>query len=108
MKDMRLFGNMLEKLYKEKSMSEDILCKKLNCTKDRFYSILSGCVMPTFEQLDSMAEMFQTTVEALLAGDSEHYETTIVHCMHEFNDPNAREDILDIIESYVELAAAVK
>ena len=108
MRDMRLFGNNLEKLCKEETVSEEVLCAKLNCTKARPYGMYKGFVMPTFDQLDSLAEVFQTTVKALLDGNIEHYNTTVVSCMGELSNPDGREEILDIIESYVELASSVR
>jgi transcriptional regulator with XRE-family HTH domain len=107
MKELRLFGNMIEKLCKEQSVSYEMLCEKLNCTISQLSDLLKGCVVPTFKQLESISELFQTTIETLLAGDNEHYEKTVVSCMAEFKDPDAREEILDIIENYAELATVV-
>lgn len=107
MEDMRLFGNMIGKLCKDKSVSYDYLCEELNCTKERFYAFLNGCAMPTFDQLNKLSKIFKLTPEELLAGDRDHYDATVVHCMNEFKNSKNREDILDIIEDYVKLASAV-
>ena len=107
MERMRLFGNMICKLSNEKSISHDLLCRELDCTEERLYALLNGCVRPTFMELDRLSEIFEHSPEELLAGNRNHYESTIVHCMNEFRDAKAREEILDIIEGYVRLASAV-
>ena len=107
MERMRLFGNMISKLSNEKSISHDLLCQKLECTEARLYALLNGCAMPTFEELEKLAEVFEHTPEELLTGDRNHYESTVVHCMNEFKTSKAREEILDIIEGYVKLVSAV-
>ena len=107
MEDLRLFGNMLEKLILDKGIMLYDLCEKLDCTKDILNRLIKGCVMPTFEQLNIMTEMFQISPEKLLAGDREHYEATVVHYMYGFKNCEGREEILDIIENYAKLASAV-
>ena len=107
MERMRIFGNMISKLSDEQHISSDSLCQILDCSEERLYALLNGCTMPTFEELEIFSEIFGHTPEELLAGDRSHYESTVVHCMNEFRDPNAREEILDIIEGYVKLVTAV-
>jgi len=107
MERTRLFGNMISKLSNEKSISYDQLCQKLECTEARLYALLEGCVMPTFEELEKLSEVFEHTPKELLAGNRDYYESTVVHCMNEFKDSKAREEILDIIEGYVKLVSAV-
>ena len=108
MEDLRLFGNMLEKLISENDISHDFLCEKLDCSKELLYRLLKGCVLPTFEQLDTLSGIFNVTADELLSGDRNHYEASVVHYMYDFKRPGSREEILDIIENYAELASAVE
>jgi len=108
MEDLRIFGNMVEKLSNEEGITPKILCENLNCTIDVFYELIKGYIVPTVDQLNKLAEMFKTTPEALLTGDREHYEQTVVHCMHDFSNTSNREEILDIIENYATLASVLE
>ena len=107
MERMRIFGNMISKLSDEQHISNDSMCQKLDCTEERLYALLSGCTMPTYEELELLSDVLGQTPEDLLAGDLNHYKSTVVHCMNEFRNPKAREEILDIIEGYVKLVSAV-
>ncbi|MCL2046329.1 MAG: hypothetical protein FWG88_08085 [Oscillospiraceae bacterium] len=104
---MRLFGNMISKLSNDMNITLDYIGKELNCTEERLYSLLNGITIPTFNELEVLSNIFSTTPEILLAGDKSHYESTVVHCMNEFKNPQAREDILDIIENYVKLVSII-
>jgi len=107
MEDLRVFGNMVEKLRGDMEVAHGFLCEKLSCSMDVLYGLLNGCVVPTLDQLNKLAEIFHVTPEELLAGDRKHYEKSVVHCMHDFSDTSHREEILDIIENYATLASVV-
>ena len=108
MEELRLFGNMIEKLKNDRGITNELLCKSLNCTTDMLNKLIKGCVAPTFEQLDKLAEIFRVTSEELLLGDRKFYEKSVVHCMNDFSNPANREEILDIIEDYAKLASVVE
>ncbi|MCL2627853.1 MAG: helix-turn-helix domain-containing protein [Oscillospiraceae bacterium] len=108
MEDLRVFGNMLEKLRNENDITNDALCEKLDCTKEVLINLLKGCVVPTTDQLVVLADVFNVTPEELFLGDRDHYEASVVHYMYDFKSPEAREKILDIIESYSKLVSGVK
>ena len=108
MENLRVFGNMVEKLSDEKGINHNSLCENLNCTIDVLYGILKGCIVPTIDQINKLAEIFHIAPEILLAGDREHYEQTVVHCMHDFSNTSNREEILDIIENYATLASVLE
>ena len=108
MEDLRLFGNMVEKLSNDNNLTNNYLCENLNCSIDVLYGILKGCIVPTVDQINKLAEIFHIAPETLLAGDREHYEKSVVHCMNEFSDKDNREEILNIIEKYAYLASVVE
>ena len=108
MEDLRLFGNMVEKLSNDNDITHRFLCENLNCTSDIVYGLLKGVIVPTTDQLNKLAEILKVTPEFLLAGDREHYEQSVVHCMNDFNNTSNREEILNIIENYATLASLVE
>jgi len=108
MEDLRIFGNMVEKLSNDREITYNTLCENLNCTVDVLYGLLKGCIVPTGEQLNKLAEIFKVTPDVLLTGDREYYEESVVHCMHKFTISSNREELLDIIENYATLASVVE
>lgn len=107
MKDMRILGNHIQQLAQDESKSEETICSLLNCTALQLQKVYKGLLFPTFEQLESLAEYFVLSVDALLDGNQAHYESTVVHCMGEFDHAENREMILDIIEDYLKLQSVV-
>lgn len=106
MKEMRLIGNMVGKLAIENKYDDSYMCDFLECTKKQYQSFLSGRLFLTFEQLEKLANLFKITIEVLMNGDHCYYEKNIVHCMGEFENPDNREMILDIIDDYLSLRSS--
>lgn len=107
MKSMRVLGSMIEKMAHEHQCTLADMGQVLDCTIDQVKAMYKGRVFPSFPQLEQLASRFSTTVDVLLAGDEEHYEKNVVHCMGNFDRPENREYILDIIDDYLRLKDAV-
>ena len=108
MKDMRILGNMIEKLAADRKVPAEELAKQIRCTPGQVAQLFKGRLLLAFDQLDALAAYFQVPVDTLLNGDPEHYQKTVVDCMGEFSDEKHREEILDIIDDYLDLCRAVK
>ena len=108
MKEMRLIGNMVQKLSKEREINDDSMCEKLDCTMNQYQSFLNGRMFLSFKQLEMLANYFGITIDSLLDGDCEYYEKNIVHCMGNFENLDNRETILDIIDDYLSLKTSVQ
>lgn len=103
MKDLRLLGSTIRKFSQEKHIHiEDIL----KCSADEAASILDGRVFPEFSSLQQLSDAFGVSVSELLNGDKDYYNKNFVHCMGAFDDPQNREEILDIIDDYLTLLDA--
>ena len=61
----------------------------------------------SYAKIKILAEALGTTVGELLKGDQKVYNSTVVHCMHEFEDDENREFILDIIDGYIDIVDAL-
>lgn len=107
MKNMRVLGNMIEKLALQKQDTLEDMGQVLDCTPNQVKAMYKGRVFPSFAQLNRLADYFGTTVDVLLNGDEEYYENNVVHCMGDFQNPENRENILDIIDDYLRLKEAV-
>ncbi len=108
MKEMRLMGNLVQKLSDDAKLDINFMCQHLDCTENQYHSFLSGRLFLSVNQLEKLASLFNITVDKLMDGDEECYERNIVHCMGEFEDSNNREKILDIIDDYLTLLSATK
>lgn len=107
MKETRVIGNYVQYLAHSKDLSEDDLARLLDCSPDQIYSFFKGRSYASFSQLQKLATLFDTTVADLINGDLERYNSTVVHCMNDFQDPNNREKILDIIDGYIDIVDAL-
>ena len=108
MEDMRILGNMIEKLAAEQHVTADALGALLQCTPEQVARLFKGRLFLTFDQLTALLERLRVSVDTLLAGDRENYRQTVVHCMGEFSDEANREKVLDIIDDYLDLCRAAQ
>lgn len=108
MKETRALGNYVQRLAKSKNISEDELGLILNCSSNQIYSFFKGRAYASFQQLIIIADYLNTTVDDLLNGDIESYNSSVVHCMNDFQNPDNREKILDIIDDYIDIVDALE
>lgn len=107
MQGARMLGNYISYLANEKGLSISDLSNALGCSNDQVYLLLKGRAYASFSQISNLAALLETPIAKLLSGNEEIYSSTVVHCMNDFQDPKNREDILDLIEDYVDLVDAV-
>lgn len=108
MQEARMLGNYVEHLANRKGLSISDLSRILDCSENQAYSFVKGRAFASFSQLSTLAEEFGVTIDELLSGDEQTYNATVVHCMNDFQDASKREDILDLIDDYVDIVDAVK
>lgn len=69
--------------------------------------LLKGRAYASFPQVSALSKLLEVSIDQLLSGDKESYNTTVVHCMNDFQDTSKREEILDLIDDYVDIVDAV-
>ena len=107
MQEARMLGNYVDHLARKKGLSTSDLSKILGCTEDHVYSFIKGRAFASFSQMSTLANALDVSVDNLLAGDAEHYNATVVHCMNDFHDASKREEVLDLIDNYIDIVNAV-
>lgn len=107
MHEARMLGNYVEHLAETKGLSISDLSKIIGCTENQTYAFVKGRAYASFAQMSSLASALGTTVEGLLSGDATRYNATVVHCMNDFQNINKREEILDLIDNYIDIVDAV-
>lgn len=107
MKEARMLGNHICQLAKSKGLSELELSQTLGCEEYQVNSLIKGRAFATFSQIQKLSEKLDTSIESLLKGDEESYNSTVVHCMNKFKNNENREIILDIIDDYIDIVDAL-
>lgn len=107
MQNARMLGNFIQKLAEENHLSIMDLSYLLNCEEHQVKSLLKGRNFASFEQVSKLADQFNVSVQQLLEGDLEHYNRTVAHCMNQFQKAEHREEILDILDDYLDIVDAV-
>lgn len=107
MQKARMLGNYLRQLAAEQGVTVAELGTLLGCSERQVNALFAGRGLPTFEQISALAGRFNVSVEKLLAGDIESYNRTIAHCMNQFQDVGKREEVLDIIDDYMDIVDAL-
>lgn len=108
MRSARMLGNYVEHLMTTQNLTRSKLGEILGCDLRQVDSFLKGRAYASFEQIQALARALGTSVSELLAGDAERYNASVVHCMNDFQDPENRERVLDLIDDYVDVLDAVK
>jgi len=104
--EMRRFGNMVQKVATDKTISNEQLAQKLNLVESDIRLLFKGKLYLSMTQLDTLTEVLGVDADTLLDGDDEFYEKNVVHCMTAFSDENNREMILDFIDAYLDVYEA--
>lgn len=107
MREARMLGNYVEHLAETQGLSISDLSKVIGCPEEQTYAFIKGRAFASFAQMSSLSKALGTTVEKLLSGDAYRYNATVVHCMNDFQDINKREEILDLIDNYIDIVDAV-
>lgn len=108
MQQARMIGNYVKHIAIAKSISNERLCKLIGCEEHQLQSFFKGRSILSFSQISAIASEFGITVSQILAGDTDSYNKTVVHCMNGFDHDTNREKILDIIDNYMDIYDAYK
>lgn len=106
MQGARMLGHYVQHLAAQKGLSTSDLGNILNCSEEKVYSFFKGRAFASFNQLSALSKTFDISIQDLLKGDKDSYNTSVVHCMNQFDDTENREMILDIIDDYVDVVDA--
>lgn len=108
MKASRMLGNFAEHKIKEKDIAIEQLEKNLHISKEQIIEFYEGRYFLSFIQLKELAKTIDVSIDALLNGNEQEYNSSVVHCMNDFQDNNNREQILDLIDNYLDIYDAIE
>lgn len=107
MKNARVLGNYVQKLATEQNVTVPELSVLMNCSEQQVKAFFKGRFFASFRQLQILARKFDVKVSELIQGDESYYNKTVVECMEDFQNPEARESILDIIDDLMDIQNAL-
>lgn len=107
MKDARILGNYVQKLAAEQNVTISDLSALMHCSEQQVKALFKGRFFASFQQLELLAGTFGVKVSQLIHGDESYYNKTVVDCMEDFQNPQEREFILDIIDDFMDIQNAL-
>ena len=94
-------------LVNNKDSLKNQLCMKLNFSSTDLNRLLFGRLSVTPVQLTTIAETLSVPVEELINYKNNDSYKNVVHCMSSFSTQEHCNEVLDIIDSYIDIKEAV-
>lgn len=106
MQSTRMMGCFAKQLADEKNFTTEQLAENINCTTQQLEAFFTGRFLFPFSKVKTLSDILGVSVSKLIDGDGQMYNSYVVHCMGEFDDPEEREFILDLIDDYLDIKEA--
>ena len=107
MQQARMLGCRVEKISASCNVSPLDLSKVIGCSEIQIKSFFKGRAYISFDQLSKLADHLKIEISDLFCMNESDYNKAVVHCMNEFDHPDNRETILDIIDEYMDVLDSV-
>lgn len=102
MSTMRDMGYYVYSLLKNNSEKKDALCKKLNFSDNDFNRFLNGRLAITPTQTKTIADFFNKSYDEFINYKNNDCYKDVVHCMSKFSSQEHCNEILDLIDIYID------
>lgn len=103
MSHARELGFAIHELVQNNPEIERRLEKELDISSHELQKIYAGRLFLTGTDLQKIAGVCDTNLQALLAADRKVYDEKVVHYMTAFRNRENREKILDLIDAYIDV-----
>ena len=107
MASLRDLGYKIMSLVNDNDSLKRELCSKLNFSSVDLYKFLFGRLSVTPVQLTAIANTLSVPVEELINYKNSDSYAKAVHCMSSFSTQEHCNEVLDIIDSYIDIKEAV-
>lgn len=107
MASLRDLGYKIMSLIENNENLKTELCSKLNFNKTDLNRLLFGKLSVTPIQLTTIATTLSVPVEELINYKNNDSYKDIVHCMSPFSSQKNCNEVLDIIDSYIDVKEAI-
>lgn len=102
--DLRRLGQNIEKASQDIYTNVEDFAKAINLSLNDLYRVFEGRLLLTPSKLKEIAQVVNKPVGQLLNISGEY---TFVECMGNFSDKSNEDQILDIIDDYIDLVEAI-
>ena len=106
MASLREFGYKVFTLINENPSKRAYLCKQLNFSENDLTKLTYGRLAVTPEQIRIIADIFSQTPESLFTYKNNDSYSSMVHSISPFSSQENCNEILDIIDSYIDIKEA--
>ena len=107
MASLRDLGYKIMSLVNDNDNLKNELCSKLNFSSEDFNRLLYGRLSVTPIQIATIANTLSVPVEELINYKNNDSYKNVVHCMSSFSSQEHCNEVLDIIDSYIDIKEAV-
>lgn len=107
MASLRDLGYKIMTLINDNDSLKSELCSKLNFSSVDLNKLLFGRLSVTPNQITTIANTLSVSVEELVNYENNDSYKNAVHCMSSFSSQEHCNEVLDIIDSYIDIKEAV-
>jgi DNA-binding Xre family transcriptional regulator len=107
MASLRDLGYKIMSLVNDNDSRKQELCSKLNFSLIDLNRLIYGRLSVTPVQLKTIANTLSVPVEELINYNNNDSYKNMVHCMSSFSTHEHCKEVLDIIDSYIDIKEAV-
>jgi len=107
MATLRNLGYKIATLIKNDSKKEEQICAKLGFSKTDLQKMEYGRLAVTPKQIKDISAVLSVKCEDLVSYKNNDCYKSYVHCMSSFSKQEHCDEILDIIDSYIDIKEAL-
>lgn len=108
MSNFRNIGYKIFLLAKNSDNGKEKLCEALNFSNNDYNKLITGRLSITPMEIKKVAELFSVNPMDILNYKNNDAYAEMVHCMSDFKYKENCDEILDIIDTYIDFAEAVE
>lgn len=108
MSNLRNIGYKIFLLAKNSDNGKEKLCEALNFSNNDYNKLITGRLSITPMEIKKVAELFSVNPMDILNYKNNDAYAEMVHCMSDFKYKENCDEILDIIDTYIDFAEAVE
>ena len=108
MSNLRNIGYKIFLLAKNSENGQENLCKTLNFDQIDYNTLVAGRLSIIPSQLKKVAELFSVTPNEIIKYNNNDAYAEKVHCISNFKHEENCDEILDIIDTYIDFAESYK
>lgn len=106
MANLRNLGYIINTLLANDNSKKEELCKELNFSEIDLQKLVSGRLSLNPIQISKVANTFSVTPDYIVNYTNNDRYSSMVHCKCSFSSQDNCDEILDIIDSYIDIKEA--